>query len=145
MSNSRAAALPASPLPPVRPSATLKEQRARVSHKKRRRAQELEQKLIHLEDYYPEFTRQLRPARDAVHAERARTRQSDRDRVIFALEQGCNVMDDICDESGLSGWDAKQILTELIDCQLVQTKSEYRPTGSSDKPRILYVLTHCAP
>ncbi len=118
----------------------LEEKRARVSDKKRQRAKDLLQELLNLEAKYGEFAPHLESAIKALRRESERTRKSDRDLVLFAIEHGAHVIEDICDDTGLSRWDAQQVLDWMVSVNLVVKAPEYRPPGSSNKPRILYTF-----
>ena len=63
------------------------ERRAPVSRKRRRRAQCCLSKLTVLQDEYPELSRHVQTAVDAILYQRDRTREGDREAVLRVLEE----------------------------------------------------------
>ncbi|HEX3560379.1 MAG TPA: hypothetical protein VHU19_14320 [Pyrinomonadaceae bacterium] len=132
---------PAAGLPPSTPE---KSKRDRVSTRRRRRGLELLQELYLLDAKFGEFSALLAPAIQAVKHAAERTRVSDRDQVLIAIEQGNFRKDEICRSTGLSEWDARKILEELEDLDLVEVSRQRRPDcdAGDGVPVLLYTLTH---
>lgn len=118
--------------------------RQRVSEARRGRGKELLQELLNLESNYGEFSRQLTPAIDALRHECERTRDSDRDLVLFAIEEGCYTQAEIMRRTGLSSWDVRKILEELEDADIVEVSRQRRPGCDNQVgvPVLLYQFTH---
>lgn len=114
-----------------------------VSKKRQARAQCCLSELTKLQDEYPEFFKHIGNAVDALVYQRDRTRESDREAVLQVLEDWDEtgiVIEDLVDETGyLSRWDVGEILKEIA--HLVVEDDEYRPRGSSDKPRKILRFT----
>lgn len=136
--------------PPV-PSSTGRSvsKRARSPKDKRSAALELWKALTRLEQKFPDFSRQLEPAIEAVIFQARRDKQSDKDLVLSALEAGCWVIEEIATETGLSRWDTQKILDELSGpgVDLVEIKQEYRPVevGRKSRTRLIYRLRSSLP
>jgi hypothetical protein len=140
---------PQTPLAGPPPSATApeKSKRGRVSTKRRRRGLELLQELYLLDGKFSEFSALLAPAIEAVKHAAERTRLSDRDQVLLAIEQGNFRKDEIMRVTGLSEWDCRKILEELEDLDLIEVSRQRRPDvdAGSGVPVLLYMLTHNPP
>ena len=103
--------------------------RAPVSKKRRRRAQCCLSKLTLLQEEYPELSRHVQTAVDAILYQRDRTREGDRETVLRVLEEWDAtglVVDDLVEECEyLSRWDVGEVLKEIA--HLVEYRDEYRP------------------
>lgn len=133
----------AHPAPGSRPALRSKKRREPLSEKRRRRAQACLSKLELLQAEFPELSKHLQPAVDSILRQRDRTRRSDRDTILRVLEDWHEtglVIEDLVDESGLSRWEVGEVLKEIAP--LVEYVNEYRPAGSSDKPRQIIRLSH---
>lgn len=108
-----------------------------ASKKKRKRAQCCLSELTRLQDEYPEFFKNMQPAVESLIFQRDRTRESDREAVLQVLEDWDAtgiVIEDLVEETEyLTRWDVGVVLKEIAP--LVWEDNEYRPAGSSDKPR----------
>src|ERR1043165_1745702 len=140
---------PQSPLagpPPPAPSSE-KSKRGRVSTKRRKRGLELLQELYLLDGRFGEFSALLAPAIEAVKHATERTRLSDRDQVLLAIEQGTFRKDEIMRATHLSVWDCRSTLEELEDHDLIEVSRQGRPDvdAGDGVPVLLYMLTHHVP
>jgi hypothetical protein len=133
--------------PPPSAGAPEKAKRDRVSTKRRRRGLELLQELYLLDARFGEFSALLAPAIAAVKHAAERTRLSDRDQVLLAIEQGNFRKDEIMRATGLSEWDARKILEELEDHEFVEVSRQRRPDvdAGDGVPVLLYKLIHNPP
>ena len=99
------------------PNAAAPERRAPVSKKRRRRAQCCLSKLTLLQEEYPELSRHVQTAVDAILYQRDRTREGDREAVLRVLEEWDAtglVVEDLVDEvEYLSRWDVGEVLKEI--------------------------------
>jgi len=119
--------------------------RARISEKKRKRARELEQKLIFLTDQYTEteLVQLLQRAVADAHRLGQCSRHSDRDLVMQTLEHwGAAEIGDCEEETNLSRWVLDQILIEFEDKKLIGKRPVRDPAGEGGRPRFVYFLIH---
>jgi hypothetical protein len=122
-----------------------KPKRARVSLKKRKRAQDLEQRLRFLQDEFsePELREILETAITATHRLATSTRSTDRDQVLFAIErQACHTKEEIMEETGISEWGVRVILKELETLELVDVRPQHDPCSDGSAPVLLYMMRH---
>ena len=98
-------------------------------------------KLRTLSARHPDFARQLEHCIESITEEAARTPDTDRALVWSALEQGCNCVEDIMDETGLQKWEVRQILSSLLNEGLVEESTEQRHAMGRWKERLLYFPT----
>src|SRR5918998_6872892 len=93
------------------------EWRAPVSRKRRRRAQCCLSKLTLLQEEYPELSRHVQTAVDAIAFQRDRTREGDREAVLRVLREwdatGLVIEDLVEEVEYLSRWDVGEILKEI--------------------------------
>ncbi|HEX8773273.1 MAG TPA: hypothetical protein VF735_06670 [Pyrinomonadaceae bacterium] len=145
-------ALPKRKLPP-RPSESGEPasisgwKRERISKAKRKRALDLTQQLMFLQDKFTEaeFSEILQEAIDRAKRISESNRSKDRDLVFLAIdEQGCWVIEDICDQTGLSRAVVEPILDELLRIPLIKQEKEFNQSegGRGGKPRMLYKPYH---
>jgi hypothetical protein len=123
--------------------------RESISSKRRKRALDLEQSLRFLQDQYnePSFFEVLQDAIAAIHAQAERSRSSDRDRVLGVIEQWESLTrDEITEETDLSAWVVRNILKELIELNLIGSRTQSRTVRiDGGRPLRLYFLTHKNP
>jgi hypothetical protein len=129
------------------PSTAAPERRAPVSKKRRRRAQCCLSKLTLLQEEYPELSRHVQTAVDAIIYQRDRTREGDREAVLRVLEEWDAtglVIEDLVDEvEYLSRWDVGEVLKEIG--HLVEYRDEYRPAeAGAGAPRQIIRLRRAA-
>lgn len=127
-------------------SSNLKEKRPRVSAKKRKKAQGLEQDLLLLLDKHmdvPEFAKILQTAINSAHALAESTRNTDRDAVLLVLDGWVTLtLEEICEDTGLSAWVARGILEEFISLSLVEVSTQYDPAPTQGSSPQLFGLIH---
>ena len=87
---------------------------------------------------HPDFARQLEHCIERITDEAARTPDTDRALVWCALEQGCNCVEDIMDETGLHKWEVRQILSRFLDEGLIEESTEKRHGMGRSAERLLY-------
>jgi len=108
------------------------ERRAPVSKKRRRRAQCCLSKLTLLQEEYPELSRHVQTAVDAILYQRDRTREGDREAVLQVLRDwdatGLVIEDLVEEVEYLSRWDVGEILKEVG--HLLEYRDEYRPADA---------------
>jgi len=124
------------------------ERRAPVSRKRRRRAQCCLSKLTVLQDEYPELSRHVQTAVDAILYQRDRTREGDREAVLQVLKEwdatGLVVEDLVEEVEYLSRWDVGEVLKEID--HLLEYRDEYRPADAwGGAPRQIIRLRHGLP
>jgi predicted transcriptional regulator len=131
-------------LPDSTPSVPAKPKRNRISKGKRARGVALLKQLAELEASYGEFAAHLAPAIQAVKRQTERTRMSDSERVLLAIEQGNFTKAEIMRAAGVSEWDARKILEELEDLDVIWVSRQRRPDvdAGDGVPVLLYQLTH---
>jgi predicted ArsR family transcriptional regulator len=100
--------------------------------------------LYNLDAQYGDFSALLAPVIEAVKLATERTRYSDRDRVFLAIDQGHYTKAEIMQATGLSEWDARKILEELEDMDLIEVTRQRRPDvdAGDGVPVLLYQFTH---
>ena len=133
---------------PERQTPAAPERRAPVSQKRRRRAQCCLSKLTLLQEEYPELSRHVQTAVDAILYQRDRTREGDREAVLQVLRDwdatGLVVEDLVEEVEYLSRWDVGEILKETE--HLVEYRDEYRPPeAGGGAPRQIIRLRPRAP
>ena len=125
------------------PNGAAPERRAPVSKKRRRRAQCCLSKLTLLQEEYPELSRHVQTAVDAILYQRDRTREGDREAVLRVLRDWDAtgiVIEDLVDEvEYLSRWEVGEVLKEID--HLVRAFDEYRtPDRQGGVPRKILQL-----
>ncbi len=127
------------------PGKTIDDMRARLSDRKRRRAAELEQRLLFLKQEFTEieFNEILNVAVTAAHRLAQSSRKSDRDLFVAALEKWTVLeIEELTEETGLSRWVAENIGKALEKDGLVLIRPKADPNKSGGRPRLEYSLTH---
>jgi hypothetical protein len=116
--------------------------RPRFSQKHRLQGERLVNTLREFLATFPAFAGELSDCIERISTESQRTRASDRDRVVKALRQweGGLGARDIMEDTGLSHWDVRQILYDLVAMGIVEERRETIPGKNLGQSRTLYVL-----
>lgn len=99
-------------------------------------------KLRTLIGRHPYFARQLEQCIETITHEAERSPESDRGLVWCALEQGCNCVEDIAEETGLQEWEVRQILAGWVEAGVVEEIIEQRHGMGRSAARLLYFQKH---
>jgi hypothetical protein len=117
-----------------------KEKRVRFSRKHRSDGARLTELLRQHQQTFPSFKEQLEEFIDRVTTFAERNRLSDREKVLEALREwefGLTAKE-LVEDTGLSHWDVRMIVADLIRSGLVVEKRELRPGN----PRARYQEMH---
>jgi hypothetical protein len=118
--------------------------RPRFSQKRRLQGERLVNTLREYASAFPGFASELQECIERIVEQSQRTRASDRERVLKALREwkGGLGARDIMEDTGLSHWDVRQILYELVATGKVVEMLETLPgkTSTFNARRTLYVL-----
>jgi hypothetical protein len=128
--------------PALRLTTSPKQKRNRFSPKFRSDGQRLAELLRETRNRFPHYAPQIDETILRITRDAQRTRGSDRDRVVAALKEWREGLGwkEIMEDTGLSRWDVRQILYDLIDKGIVEEKPEPLPGVRSVWWRRIYRL-----
>jgi hypothetical protein len=118
-----------------------KPKRTRFSQKHQSDGIRLADVLRQYQKDFPRFAAQLDECIERVKADAARTRATDRKKVLKALMEWDGLtQQEIVEETGLSRWDVRQVLYGLRDRGLIDEHLQVLPGVQPTRSRTLYSL-----
>ena len=94
--------------------------------------------LSTLAQEHPQFAEFLNECEEEIRFQAARTPQSDRENILYALRIGCHTMAEIGEETRIPYLELRALLARLAAEGLIETRTER--TGGAHRPRLLFFL-----